>query len=719
MKKIFTSLLAMLIAMVTFGQMTFPYEENFDTFLANAKFVDQVSNTTEWTTWSNAPASSEDPIVSDAHANSGANSIKISTSNDLILLTGDQTDGRYVFKFKMYIPDGTLAYYNMLQSFSGSDSKWAYQVMFDGGEATVQGSYEDYFDYESDKWFELKTIVDLDVDWCEIYKDGELVFEFQWSIGATATNLKQMSAVNFYGWDNSGAGTAEYYFDDMYFNTISSPEAPTNLQATLANGNDVSLSWDAPVTLTPDSYSIYRNGMKIADGISDITFTDENVYPQNYTYTVRAFYADLGLSSPISTELAVNGGVARKTVLFEIGTGTWCTYCPGAARGVDQLVEEGKNVSVIEYHYDDDYQVDDGIDRIGYYGFDGFPTAVVNGTTSIVGGSVAGTMYDSYLSAYTNAVDVPAVIDMDMAIQMTSETAGKIIIDATETFKYFESGLKLRFAVTESHIATSWLGMTEVNFVCRDMLVGSAGLDVDFSTQDTQSFEVNFELASPIVLENVNIVAFIQHDETKAIAQAVNMDIPNSIGDITTLTFNVDMTGLIDAGSFVAGTDVVYVTGDFSDWAEPGAYGSTLLADDDSDKIYSATIEMEQNYGEVQYKYFKNTGWNGGEWAGEPNRLVNVADVPVVVNDVWNNDVNEELFGALSIYPNPFDANIMLSNADNVAHVMVQNSLGQVVFSLSNSLSTLTIPTDNLKEGLYFITIADKQGNTMTKKMIK
>ena len=42
--------------------------------------------------------------------------------------------------------------------------------------------------------------------------------------------------------------------------------------------------------------------------------------------------------------------VPRDKVILEIGTGTWCTYCPGAAMGADDLLEQGYPVGVVENH---------------------------------------------------------------------------------------------------------------------------------------------------------------------------------------------------------------------------------------------------------------------------------------------------------------------------------------------------------------------------------
>ncbi len=41
---------------------------------------------------------------------------------------------------------------------------------------------------------------------------------------------------------------------------------------------------------------------------------------------------------------------AREMVVLEIGTGTWCTYCPGSQMGADDLVINGCSVAVVEYH---------------------------------------------------------------------------------------------------------------------------------------------------------------------------------------------------------------------------------------------------------------------------------------------------------------------------------------------------------------------------------
>ncbi|MBU2651614.1 MAG: hypothetical protein KKA81_11815, partial [Bacteroidetes bacterium] len=60
--------------------------------------------------------------------------------------------------------------------------------------------------------------------------------------------------------------------------------------------------------------------------------------------------------------------VERDMVIVEIGTGTWCQYCPGAAMGADELIANGHDVAIIEYHGGDDYENTASVSRLNYYG---------------------------------------------------------------------------------------------------------------------------------------------------------------------------------------------------------------------------------------------------------------------------------------------------------------------------------------------------------------
>ena len=53
----------------------------------------------------------------------------------------------------------------------------------------------------------------------------------------------------------------------------------------------------------------------------------------------------------LPTAVAQNrDNVAREYVLFELFTGVHCPYCPAAANGVAQMMEEGLAIAPVAYH---------------------------------------------------------------------------------------------------------------------------------------------------------------------------------------------------------------------------------------------------------------------------------------------------------------------------------------------------------------------------------
>lgn len=91
--------------------------------------------------------------------------------------------------------------------------------------------------------------------------------------------------------------------------------------------------------------------------------------------------------------------------------------------------------------------------------------------------------------------------------------------------------------------------------------------------------------------------------------------------------FNVDMS---DVG--IIESDKVYVTGDFVGWSQPGGLPELMLTDPDGDQTYSVTVTIDAE--RIEYKYFLNAGWDGGEWSEENNRIVYLYN-DVALFDVW------------------------------------------------------------------------------------
>jgi len=84
------------------------------------------------------------------------------------------------------------------------------------------------------------------------------------------------------------------------------------------------------------------------------------------------------------------------------------------------------------------------------------------------------------------------------------------------------------------------------------------------------------------------------------------------------------------------------------------------------------------------------------------------------------NDLAESVELGILAYPNPFNATFHIKNTSSEEKtVVISDGLGKVVYSTKITAdSTETISSDNLKSGLYFISVKGNNGN-FTKKLIK
>jgi thiol-disulfide isomerase/thioredoxin len=297
-------------------------------------------------------------------------------------------------------------------------------------------------------------------------------------------------------------------------------------------------------------YKIYRDSLVIQSSQTELSYTDANVYPGKYKYVVKAIYST-GLSQPTDpVEALIQGGTARKYVLLEIATGTWCTYCPGSAMGADDLVESGANVAVIEYHDNDDYENNDANQRNSYYNITGYPTAKFDGSTTISGGNMTQSMYPSYLPVYNNHIKKLSLFDLDMVVIQSGESELQISITTKKIYAYENNNLRLHLVLTETHIPENWQGiMTEVNSVCRKMYPDYKGNVADFSNDSVLVFNYTITVDTTFEFNNCALVAFIQDNATKEVLQVDNINF-NSLGRTEPEEINTSVYPNPCSGSF-------------------------------------------------------------------------------------------------------------------------------------------------------------------------
>ncbi|MBN2175381.1 MAG: T9SS type A sorting domain-containing protein, partial [Bacteroidales bacterium] len=221
--------------------------DDFESYTVGQQLVAQ--NSTDWTTWSNSPGSTEDPYIVD----NGGNVVEITGVNDLVYVMDNYTSGFYTMMFDMYVPTGGDGYFNTLQDFAGTASSWGMQVYFginNPGEGNLDagGAMAQMFSFDYDTWMQIKVTVDLDDDWGEFFLNGTLIHGWVWSTGAFGTNsLNQLGGNNFYA--NPGVNANPlFHFDNYCVDSEGGgnlPPAPENLTGSIV-GSDVLLEWEWP-----------------------------------------------------------------------------------------------------------------------------------------------------------------------------------------------------------------------------------------------------------------------------------------------------------------------------------------------------------------------------------------------------------------------------------------------------------------------------------------
>lgn len=272
----------------------------------------------------------------------------------------------------------------------------------------------------------------------------------------------------------------------------------------------------------------------------------------------------------VSVTLAFGQTVPRQMVALEIGTGTWCQYCPGAAMGADDLLENGKLVGVVENHNGDSYANNYSNARNNFYSINSFPTAKFDGVLSVEGGSHTQSMYGSYLPKYNNRIQEPSDVNiyMDITNNNLDYTA---TITLVKTAEWAATTPKLQFCVTQSNIQQNWQGQTHLEHVNRLMVPDANGTTVEF-TGDTMVTTLNFSLDAAWPVEDVEFVVFVQDNTGKEIHQCIKRAAIDLSADFVASANTINLNDTVHFTSSVTG-GYIGVPQSY-EWLTPGAIPS-------------------------------------------------------------------------------------------------------------------------------------------------
>lgn len=218
--------------------------------------------------------------------------------------------------------------------------------------------------------------------------------------------------------------------------------------------------------------------------------------------------------------------VTRECVLFEIYTGVNCPYCPAAANGIMDMLEEGYNIAPVAFHDSNfsvpEFYTDETEARKNLYGswVNGYPTTICDGVYHLSsGGGASETLFNTYRNWYNQRINVTSPYTIELSYQYLEGSTCEVTAVVNKVGECSAANMRLVIALTESHIDRAWQGMSELNAVTRDLIPTQNGTQL---TSDSQVVTETFSMEG-FPKENMQLVAWVQSWTTKEVFQTVKL----------------------------------------------------------------------------------------------------------------------------------------------------------------------------------------------------
>ncbi len=261
--------------------------------------------------------------------------------------------------------------------------------------------------------------------------------------------------------------------------------------------------------------------------------------------------------------------VPRNLVVVEIGTGTWCQFCPGAAMGAHDLLNNGHAVAIVKNHNGDAYANVYSNARNSFYGISGYPTAWFDGLNPSVGGSGTQSMYSNYLPKVNTRLAVASHYSISaLGAQVGGEYQVTVTVSKPEADT--NTNVKLHAVLTESNIPQVWFNQTTVENVNRLMIPDQNGTLVTLDTGETTTVNLTFTPNASWNVANCEMVFFLQNMTSKEILQGVKYSLAALVG-----AYPVSHQTLEFPDVYVTGTTTIPMT--ITNFASTTATGTIAI----------------------------------------------------------------------------------------------------------------------------------------------
>jgi DNA/RNA endonuclease YhcR with UshA esterase domain len=729
------------------------YDDDFEGYSVGEYLAVQ-SNA--WTTWDNAPGTATDALISDEMAQSGAKSVKVEGSSDLVLEMGNQTSGTWEVNISLFMADGgDGGYYNLLHDFDGGNSpEWAIEIYFDnlGNGILAAAGDEIAFTFTPGEWVNMKTVIDLDADYAEQYVNGSVIHNWQWSLLTDGTpGLNQLGAMDVFA-ASLGGSAPLFYMDDVSYGPSSDKE--------------VVVSKDDP-QLT--HYNVYLNDYMVTE-TNDLEHMYEGLDIDNtYTGGVSAMYSYMGDMHEsdiveveftfLQTDILAPTNLAAVVENFNEVKLSWDIEDAGRYLETFLIYRDGEEIAQVDgntFSYTDivgegtyEYQV-----QAFYTGF------LLSEPSEVVSAEVI-------LPAPRNLVG--NLVNEVVTLQWEEP---QISITGDEFSEDFEAGIPADWTFVDedgdgynweladaftAHSGTncmysaSYLNgigpLTPDNYMITPQLLVGTGAELSFwyvaqdpawpgdymeirvSTTDNDPASFTETVASvtagsSYAQEVVDLsafegemvyIAFVHTDCTDYFYINVddivmsNAERVNAPGDYT-LNFTAEQPLRL---SDMSQTEIDVVLAQYYEELEANQNGRALIGynvyrNDGVLANTANTFYIDNTLVGGDYDYYVTAVYSGDFESAPSDHFL--------VEGISTSDVSED---AISVYPNPAKEMVNITVSDNVESLRVLNYVGQVVYEQGiTSEKLVQVSTDRFEEGAYIVQFTTNDGELISKRFV-
>ncbi|PJB14365.1 MAG: hypothetical protein CO118_08965, partial [Flavobacteriales bacterium CG_4_9_14_3_um_filter_32_8] len=363
MKKLLLTGIGCMLSAAFFSQT---FIDDFESYTPGA-YLGVVSP--DWTTWSNAPGTSEDVTITTANASSGSNALYFSSTvagggpQDVILPFNQvYNSGNVSFESNFYVETGKGAYFNMQATLTVGQT-WALDCnMLQTGVLKLSNSGTPYLTttYPVGQWFNMRIEMDLTANIWELFINNVSKGTFSNPTGAIA--ILDLYPVNPTA--EGGNNLSGFYVDDVSYNYIPASLPAINGGVTFVNqlGGIAGQSATVAATvrnlgsnnITSFDIEYSYNGTPIVENVGPISLASLATYNHTFATPVTLIAGSNPLTVTVSNvngagpdanssddakSITINPVVPAtgKVVFGEEATGTWCGWCPRGAVYMDYM----------------------------------------------------------------------------------------------------------------------------------------------------------------------------------------------------------------------------------------------------------------------------------------------------------------------------------------------------------------------------------------------